>query len=76
MTDVQYSVTDGVAVISLHAHARRNALSVTIAEDLIAAVDCVDADDSVGALVLTGGPTFSAGADQVRTHASRSHALI
>jgi enoyl-CoA hydratase len=64
MTDVQYSVTDGVAVISLHAHARRNALSVTIAEDLIAAVDCVDADDSVGALVLTGGPTFSAGADR------------
>jgi enoyl-CoA hydratase len=64
MTDVQYSVTDGVAVISLHAHARRNALSVAIAQDLIAAVDRADADDSVGALVLTGGPTFSAGADR------------
>jgi enoyl-CoA hydratase len=64
MTEVGYSVTDGVAVISLEAHSRRNALGVAIAEDLIAAVERVDADDSVGALVLTGGPTFCAGADR------------
>jgi enoyl-CoA hydratase len=64
MTDVQYSVTDQVAVISLEAHSRRNALSVAMAEDLIAAVERADADDSIGALVLTGGPTFCAGADR------------
>jgi enoyl-CoA hydratase len=64
MTDVCYSVAEGVAVISLEAHSRRNALSVAIAEDLIAAIERVDADDAVGALVLTGGPTFCAGADR------------
>src|SRR5260370_3062684 len=64
MTDVQYSVTDQVAVVSLEAHSRRNALSVAMAEDLIAAVERADADDSIGALVLTGGPTFCAGADR------------
>jgi enoyl-CoA hydratase len=51
-------------VVSLEAHHRRNALSVAMAEDLIAAVERADADDSVGALVLTGGPTFCAGADR------------
>src|SRR5258708_32485045 len=64
MTGVRYSVTDQVAVISLEAHSRRNALSVAMAEDLIAAVQRADADDSIGALVLTGGPTFCAGADR------------
>ncbi len=54
----------GVAVITLRDAARRNALSLALVAELEALLDEVEADESVGALVVTGEPpAFCAGAD-------------
>lgn len=54
-----------VAVITLGAPRRRNALTVSMAEELCAACDEIDADPSVGAVVVAAeGPYFCAGADR------------
>jgi enoyl-CoA hydratase len=63
VSELGYDATDGVATITLAAPERRNALTPQLARDLAAAVDRADADDSVGAIVVTGGPSFCAGAD-------------
>ncbi|KRE39527.1 enoyl-CoA hydratase [Janibacter sp. Soil728] len=62
MTEVNYAVTDGIATITLDAHERRNALSVEMSRELIDAARTAEADDSVGAVVVTGGKHFCAGA--------------
>jgi enoyl-CoA hydratase len=63
MTELEYDVTDGVAVITLAAPERKNALTPEMARNLAAAVDRADANEDVGAIVVTGGPSFCAGAD-------------
>ena len=56
-------VRDGVAVLSLLAPERRNALTVAMARELVDAAAAVDADGSVGAAVIRGeGGHFCAGA--------------
>jgi enoyl-CoA hydratase len=56
---------DGVATITLDAPDRRNALTVTMAEELVAACEQLDADASVGAVVVCGaGGFFCAGGDR------------
>lgn len=56
---------DGVATITLDAPERRNALTVEMAEELVAACEELDADTSVGAVVLRGaGGFFCAGGDR------------
>lgn len=62
--EVRYDVVDGVAVLTLDAPARRNALSVAMAGELSAAVGRAEADPGVGALVVTGGAHFCAGAER------------
>ena len=62
MSEVRYAVQDGVAVITLDAAERRNALSVEMAADLAAAARTAEADPEVGAVVVTGGQHFCAGA--------------
>ncbi len=62
MTEVRYEVSDGVAVITLDAPERRNALSVEMSQELIDAARAAEADASVGALIVTGGSHFCAGA--------------
>jgi enoyl-CoA hydratase len=53
-----------VAVLTLDDPGRRNALSGALVADLVAAVDELEADEGVGALVVTGAPpAFCAGAD-------------
>jgi enoyl-CoA hydratase len=60
---VQLDVTDGVAVITLHAPERRNALTQEMAEELIELCDRIDAAPAVGAVVVQGsGGHFCAGA--------------
>lgn len=51
----------GVAVLRLAAEARRNALTPEMAQAMIDACDGLDADASVGAVVVTGGAFFCAG---------------
>jgi enoyl-CoA hydratase len=56
---------DGVATITLDAPERRNALTVEMAEELVAACEELDADSSVGAVVVRGaGGFFCAGGDR------------
>ncbi|WP_068398186.1 enoyl-CoA hydratase-related protein [Kribbia dieselivorans] len=61
-SEVQYEVADGVATITLSAPERRNALSVEMSVELIEAARTAEADPEVGAVVVTGGAHFCAGA--------------
>ncbi len=63
MSEVNVKIDGGVAVVSLCAPERRNALTPAMAADLVAACEAVDADPSVGAVVVRGeGGYFCAGA--------------
>lgn len=56
---------DGVATILLDAAGRRNALTRSMADELVAACEEVDADADVGAVVVQGaGGFFCAGGDR------------
>lgn len=64
MTEVDLTVHDGVAVVTLNAPQRRNAITVEMAHELVATLDKVDSRDDVGAAVIQGAvATFCAGAD-------------
>jgi enoyl-CoA hydratase len=53
-----------VAVLTLDDPDRRNALSAELVDAIVAAVDAAEADEEVGAIVVTGAPpAFCSGAD-------------
>lgn len=55
---------DSVAVVALHDEARRNALSPPMVTEIISVFDDLEADPTVGAVVVTGTPpAFCSGAD-------------
>lgn len=63
--DVRTDRHGGVAVITLDAPERRNALTVAMAAELVKACDAIDRDESVGAVVVAGaGAYFCAGGDR------------
>lgn len=65
MAEISLERRDGVALLTLDAPDRRNALTVAMAEELIAACEEIDADPSVGAVVVRGeGAYFCAGGDR------------
>ena len=62
---------DGVALLTLNAPERRNALTVSMAEELVAACEALDADREVGAVVVRGeGGFFCAGGDRATLDAA------
>jgi len=64
MQTLDYSVTDGVATITLNRPEARNALSATMKDELTQVVPQAAADPAVRALILTGaGGAFCAGGD-------------
>ena len=64
-SEIELERRDGVALLTLNAPERRNALTVPMAEALIAACEEIDADASVGAVVVRGeGGYFCAGGDR------------
>jgi enoyl-CoA hydratase len=64
MPFVLVDVTDRVATITLNDPDRRNAINLALNDELIAAIDDLEARDDVGAVVVTGAPpAFCAGAD-------------
>jgi enoyl-CoA hydratase len=64
MSEVRIDRNGLVAVVTLDAPRRRNALTVAMADELIAACDELDHEHEVGAVVVTGnGDAFCAGAD-------------
>jgi hypothetical protein len=61
---ILYAVEDGIATITLNRPDRLNAFTAQMMLDMIAAFDATDADDAVGAVIVTGaGRAFCAGAD-------------
>jgi enoyl-CoA hydratase/carnithine racemase len=61
---VEYSVSDGIATITLNRPDKLNALSGEMYAGILAALDQTDADDNVRAVIVTGaGRAFCAGAD-------------
>lgn len=65
MPEVRIERDGGVATIVLAAAERRNALTVAMAKELVEACETVDADPSVGAVVIAAeGKTFCAGGDR------------
>jgi enoyl-CoA hydratase/carnithine racemase len=61
---LRYAVEDGVAVITLNRPDKLNAFTIQMMDEMLHALDRVDADDAVRALIVTGeGRAFCAGAD-------------
>lgn len=64
METLSLAITDGVALVRLEQPAVRNAISLRMADEMAAAFDALEADERVGAVVVTGeGRAFCAGAD-------------
>jgi enoyl-CoA hydratase len=58
------AVTDGVGTLTLNNPDERNTLTAPMVAEIVAAVDAFEADESVGAIVVTGAPpAFCAGAN-------------
>jgi enoyl-CoA hydratase len=56
---------DGIAVITMRAPERRNALTLATAQAMIDACETIDADRTIGAVIVTGeGAYFCAGGDR------------
>ncbi|MEE8400210.1 MAG: enoyl-CoA hydratase/isomerase family protein [Desulfobacterales bacterium] len=55
---------EGVAVITLNRPDKRNALSTAMRQEIVSALEAMEKDDNIKAVVLTGaGPGFCAGFD-------------
>lgn len=64
MALVHTEVSDGVAVVTLDDPERRNALTAPMVADIVNTFDRLEADRTVGAVIVTGAaPAFCAGAD-------------
>jgi enoyl-CoA hydratase len=72
-TTVRATIDNGVAWITLDGEHTRNALDAEASAALVATCDDIDADPSVGAVVITGaGRTFCSGADTDVLHQLRT----
>ena len=61
---VLVEVSDRVATVTLNDPERRNALNLDMVGEIVEAFDRLEADEEVGAIVVTGAPpAFCAGAD-------------
>ena len=65
--NILYEVEDSILTITLNRPERLNAFSGGMLHDLLRAFDLADADDDVGAIIITGaGRGFCAGQDLSR----------
>jgi len=64
MSLVEVSIAEGVATLTLNNPSERNTLTAPMVADIVAAMDAIEADPSVAALIVTGAaPAFCAGAN-------------
>ena len=64
MSLVLTDFADGVATLTLNNPDERNTLTAPMVTEIVAAMDAIEADESVGAIVVTGTPpAFCAGAN-------------
>ncbi|MEZ5296431.1 MAG: enoyl-CoA hydratase-related protein [Ilumatobacteraceae bacterium] len=78
MSIVLTSITEGVATLTLNNPDERNTMTAPMVEAIVEAMDAFEADESVGAVVVTGaGSAFCAGANlgnlQTATRESLGH---
>ena len=59
-----HDLRDRVALVTLIDRDRRNAMTAKMVDEIVETFDALEADDNVGAVVLTGAaPAFCSGAD-------------
>ncbi|MEU4802206.1 enoyl-CoA hydratase [Actinosynnema sp. NPDC023587] len=76
MSEVLLERSDRVGVITVHDPERRNALTLDLSDQLVAAVKTCERDADVHAVVVTGAPpAFCAGADLTALGAAREEGL-
>src|SRR6476659_2133108 len=64
MSTIRTEISDRIAVVTLDAPERRNALDLPMCDEIVATLDELEAGGEVGAIVVTGAaPAFCAGAD-------------
>ncbi len=64
MSLVTVDISDRVATLTLNNPAERNTLTAPMVDEIVAAMDAIEADDGVGAVIVTGAaPAFCAGAN-------------
>jgi enoyl-CoA hydratase len=64
MSLVTVDIADRVATLTLNNPSERNTLTAPMVDEIVAAMDAIEADDGVGAVVVTGAaPAFCAGAN-------------
>jgi enoyl-CoA hydratase len=77
MAELHTTIDAGVATLTLDAPDRRNAFTLELVDEMVAALDQVESDPSVGALVVTGRPpAFCAGADLSHLGSSQREGLL
>jgi len=74
-TTITYDVSEGIATITLNRPEKLNAFNSEMMNELVAAFDLTDADDNVGAVIVTGaGRAFCSGVDLTAGGSSFDHA--
>ena len=77
MAQVHVERRDRVAVLTLDDPERRNALTLDLCDAVAGAMDELESDDGIGAVIVTGaGPAFCAGADLSQLGESRRDGLL
>ena len=70
MEHVRVDEADGVAVVTLVDRERRNAMTAPMVAEIVETFDALEADETIGAVVITGEPpAFCTGADVVAASA-------
>src|SRR5918994_3055515 len=76
MAELHTEVKDRVAVVTLDAPTRRNALTLDLVEEIEAGFDAIESNPEVGAIVVTGAPpAYCAGADLSHLGSSQRQGL-
>ncbi len=77
MSLVQVEIDQSVATLTLNDPGRRNAVTLAMCDEVGAAMDSIEADPSVHAIVVTGaGSAFCAGADLTHLGNSEEEGLL
>lgn len=77
MSELATTRENGVAIVTLDAPVRRNALTLSLVDEIAEAFDQLEADETVHAAVVTGAPpAFCAGADLSHLGDSQREGLL